>query len=87
MPENKQKTVVALLLASGRGSRFDATGRLNKLVQRLPDGHSVIGRSAARLLAAGLEVTVVAPHDPQLVQALDGANVLWCTNEAPEASA
>jgi molybdenum cofactor cytidylyltransferase len=84
MPDSSTTGVVALLLASGRGARFDPTGRINKLVQRLPDGQSVIGRSTARLIAAGLAVTVIAPKDPRLVQALDGANVTWCENPAPE---
>jgi molybdenum cofactor cytidylyltransferase len=76
--------LIALLLASGRGARFDPSGQQNKLVQRLPDGHSVIARSAYRLIEAGLAVTVVAPADERLFKALDGAPVSWCNNEAPE---
>jgi molybdenum cofactor cytidylyltransferase len=75
---------VALLLASGRGARFDPTGRQNKLVQRLSDGHTVIARSAYRLLEAGLAVVVVAPADERLIKALDGAQVSWCDNQTPE---
>jgi molybdenum cofactor cytidylyltransferase len=84
MAEANQSRPIALLLASGRGARFDPSGRENKLVQRLPDGHTVIARSACRLLEAGLAVTVVAPDDERLVKALDGAPVSWCNNLTPE---
>lgn len=75
--------VQALLLASGRGSRFDASGRINKLCQRLPNGTTVIAASAANLLLAGLPVMLVAPHDARLVEALEGIDVTWCENPEP----
>lgn len=84
MHDAKPSWPIALLLASGRGARFDPSGRANKLLQRLPDGHTVIARSAYRLLEAGLAVTVVAPADERLVKALDGAPVSWCINDTPE---
>jgi molybdenum cofactor cytidylyltransferase len=83
MPEPRVG-VAALLLASGRGSRFDATGRLNKLCQLLPDGRPVIAASAANLLAAGLSVTVVAPSDPRLASALAALELNWCENLEPD---
>lgn len=33
-----QRPVVGVLLAAGRGSRFDAAGVANKLLAPLPDG-------------------------------------------------
>ena len=84
MAEPESSRPAALLLASGRGSRFDPSGQQNKLVQRLPDGHTIIARSAYRLLEAGLAVTIVAPADERLIRALDGQPVSWCTNDTPE---
>jgi molybdenum cofactor cytidylyltransferase len=42
---------VGILLAAGRGSRFDPTGAHNKLLARLPDGGLVVAASARNLLA------------------------------------
>ncbi len=87
MPEAKGSAppgVVALLLASGKGSRFDPSGARNKLLQLLPNGSTVIGSSVAHLIAAGLPVTVVAPDDPALRAALAHYPVTWCINRQPE---
>ena len=75
--------VHALLLASGRGVRFDASGRVNKLCQPLAGGISIIAASAANLIKAGLPVTLVAPRDARLVKALSGIDVTWCENAEP----
>jgi len=75
-----------ILLAAGYGRRFDASGRQNKLLARLPDGHTVAGRSA-RTLAATLPgaLAVIRPGHPALAHELRaaGCRVL----EAPAAEA
>ncbi|MES2148363.1 MAG: nucleotidyltransferase family protein [Pseudomonadota bacterium] len=55
---------VGILLAAGRGRRFDPSGARNKLLQPLHGGESVVASSARTLLKV-LErvVAVVAPHD------------------------
>jgi molybdenum cofactor cytidylyltransferase len=54
---------VGILLAAGRGRRFDATGKRNKLLQQLPGGELVVVASARRLLAALPRVVAVVPPD------------------------
>lgn len=56
---------IGILLAAGRGRRFDPQGLRNKLLQRLPDsGEPVVVASARKLLAAvPAVVAVVAPDD------------------------
>jgi molybdenum cofactor cytidylyltransferase len=44
--------VFGILLAAGRGRRFDASGDRNKLLQTLPDGRCIAVASAMALLAA-----------------------------------
>jgi molybdenum cofactor cytidylyltransferase len=54
---------VGILLAAGRGTRFDASGVRNKLLQSLPDGTPVALQSARNLLACLPRVlAVVGPH-------------------------
>lgn len=48
-----------ILLAAGRGQRFDASGNTSKLLQRLADGKTVAEHSAASMLAVLPEVLVV----------------------------
>ena len=56
--------LTGILLAAGRGRRFDPTGDRNKLLQRLPGGEPVLVASARTLLAACARVVaVVPPHD------------------------
>lgn len=72
---------VGILLAAGRGSRFDASGATDKLLARLPGGGSVASASAAALLAAtGRVLAVVCPGKPELSDALRnaGCEVLAC---------
>jgi molybdenum cofactor cytidylyltransferase len=55
---------VGILLAAGRGCRFDPAGLRNKLLQPLADGEPVVVASARKLLAAVPRVVaVVAPDD------------------------
>ena len=61
--------VVGLLLASGFGRRFDAAGRRNKLLARLPDGRPLVAAAAATLCGVLDEVAVVVPAGGGLVEA------------------
>jgi molybdenum cofactor cytidylyltransferase len=55
-------TPVGILLAAGRGRRFDPSGVRNKLLQPLASGEPVVARSARALLAVLPKViAVVAP--------------------------
>lgn len=54
---------VAILMAAGRGRRFDPRGRRNKLLQSLPDGDLVVLASARKLLAAFARVIAVVPPE------------------------
>ncbi len=61
--------VVGLLLASGFGRRFDAGGRRNKLLARLPDGQTLVTASARALCSALEHVAVVVPSRATLIEA------------------
>jgi molybdenum cofactor cytidylyltransferase len=61
--------VVGLLLASGFGRRFDADGRRNKLLARLPDGQTLVTASARALCSALEHVAVVVPSRGTLIEA------------------
>jgi molybdenum cofactor cytidylyltransferase len=56
-------SLVGILMAAGRGRRFDPEGRRNKLLQPLPSGETVVGASARKLLAAVPRVVAVVPPD------------------------
>lgn len=75
--------VAGVLLAAGRGSRFDPTGARYKLLQLLPNGEPVVVASARALLAAVPRViAVVRPEDAVtagLLRAL-GCDVVACAN-------
>ncbi|HAK91122.1 molybdenum cofactor cytidylyltransferase [Massilia sp. UYP32] len=55
--------LTGILLAAGRGRRFDPAGQRNKLLQRLPGGELVVAASARTLLAVFPRVVAVAPPD------------------------
>lgn len=72
---------VGLLLAAGRGRRFDATGARNKLLARLPGGEPVVAASARTLLSILPDViAVVAPSDGGVADVLRalGCRVAVC---------
>jgi len=70
-----------LVLGSGRGSRFDPTGRRNKLLERLDDGQRVLAASAIAMKGALQRVAVVLPpHSSELEAALEGIDVAFVTN-------
>ena len=65
--------LTGILLAAGRGRRFDPDGVRNKLLQTLPDGEPVVVASARRLLAClPRVVAVVAPDDGGVAELLRG---------------
>lgn len=55
--------LTGILLAAGRGRRFDPAGARNKLLQRLPGGELVVAASARTLLAVFPRVVAVVPPD------------------------
>lgn len=73
--------ITGILLAAGRGRRFDPQGLRNKLLQPLPGGDRVVVASA-RLLLATCErvVAVVPPSDGGVAEALRalGCDVTIC---------
>lgn len=78
MPE-----LVGILLAAGRGKRFDPDGVQDKLLQTLPNGTAVAVAAATNLLAVLHRVVAVVRTDNQvLAQQLQdiGCTVAICTN-------
>lgn len=74
-------SVTGILLAAGRGRRFDPSGRRSKLLQPLAGGCTVAEASARNLLAVlPRVVAVVRPGDDALAAALDalGCEVRVC---------
>lgn len=61
---------VGILMAAGRGRRFDPAGARNKLLQVLPSGDPVVVASARKLLAVMPRVVAVVPPDDGGVAAL-----------------
>ena len=75
--------LVGILLAAGRGRRFDPSGARNKLLQWLPGGEVVVAASARRLLACVPRVVaVVAPGDGGVADVLRalGCEVTVCAD-------
>jgi molybdenum cofactor cytidylyltransferase len=72
--------IVGLLLAAGRGRRFDPSGSRNKLLQSLPtaSGKTVLA-SAAGNLAAALPICVVLRNDAvELITQVAGYASVQC---------
>lgn len=75
--------IVGILLAAGRGRRFDPSGAHNKLLQPLDGGEAVAVASAKNLLAAVARVVaVVRPGDEPVAAALRaaGCDVTVCAD-------
>jgi molybdenum cofactor cytidylyltransferase len=73
--------VLGVLLAAGRGRRFDPLGQRNKLLQMLPSGDIVVVASARKLLAVLPTVIAVVPPDDGGLKALlssIGCEVVVC---------
>lgn len=76
-------TPVGILLAAGRGSRFDPAGAANKLLARLPDGEPVVAASARHLLSVLPRVVAVCAEEGEVAELLRS---LGCeVNICPEA--
>ena len=74
-----------ILLAAGRGRRFDPEGVQNKLLQRLPDGARVVSRCADTLRQALTNTLVVVHPDASAVLAQlqqGGFDVTVCADAA-----
>lgn len=69
-------SVTGILLAAGCGSRFDASGRHDKLLQMLPTGDAVVAASAKNLLA--VLPRVVAVVRPQAEDVATCLRALGC---------
>ncbi|GAC1412718.1 MAG: nucleotidyltransferase family protein [Burkholderiaceae bacterium] len=81
MRNSSAYSYVGVLLAAGRGTRFDPLGKQDKLQQILPSGSSVAATSAANLLALlPVVVAVVRPDALLLAQQLAqvGCMVVIC---------
>jgi molybdenum cofactor cytidylyltransferase len=75
---------VGILLAAGKGSRFDPTGAKNKLLQPLANGDFVVSAAAENLLAAVPSVLAVVRPGANAVAAQ--LRVLGCeVSECPTA--
>jgi molybdenum cofactor cytidylyltransferase len=80
--------IVGVLLAAGRGTRFDATGAQSKLQQPLPlqEGRSVAQAAALNLRAAVTQViAVVRADDRVLAEQLAAAGCTLVRNDHAEA--
>lgn len=74
---------VGILLAAGRGRRFDPLGHQNKLLQPLGTGDSVVAASARHLLSVlSRVIAVVPPQDGGVAAALRaaGCEVVLCAD-------
>ncbi|HSY29376.1 MAG TPA: nucleotidyltransferase family protein [Burkholderiaceae bacterium] len=80
-PYGNRRQIVGILLAAGKGVRFDPSGVHNKLMQTLPGGECVAITSARTLLLAMPQVlAVVRPGANSLAAALReiGCTVVYC---------
>jgi molybdenum cofactor cytidylyltransferase len=75
-------TTIGLLLAAGRGQRFDPSGAQNKLLATLPDGDLVVAASARAMLAVLPHVIAVVPCEGGVADALRalGCDVTVCAD-------
>jgi molybdenum cofactor cytidylyltransferase len=74
-----------ILLAAGRGTRFDPSGARNKLLQPLPDGRPVaLAAACAMLQALPRVIAVLRPDADALAALLDdaGCEVSVCPDAA-----
>lgn len=85
MDQESPKSYTGILLAAGRGARFDPTGQQNKLLQLLPDGATVVAHAARNLRAAlGSVLAVIPAGSPLLCAHLssEGFAVTKCLDAA-----
>ncbi len=72
-----------ILLAAGKGKRFDASGNINKLLQLLPSGMTVAGSSAKNMLSVlPGTLAVISASGNSLVPLLElaGCEISICLN-------
>ena len=77
------RPITGLLLAAGRGTRFDPAGKQNKLLQLLPDGNAVALAAAKNLLESLSSVlAIVRPGTDILASQLHalGCEITVCPN-------
>jgi molybdenum cofactor cytidylyltransferase len=76
--------LIGVLLAAGRGRRFDPAGHNNKLLAALPNGDPVAVASARAMLAILPRVIAVVPSEGALADALRtaGCEVTLCPEAA-----
>ncbi|TCS34375.1 molybdenum cofactor cytidylyltransferase [Paucimonas lemoignei] len=67
MASHSSSAYAGILLAAGRGSRFDPAGRQNKLLQLLADGETVVAHAAMNLRAALCHTLAVIPAGSPLL--------------------
>ncbi|PFH09126.1 molybdenum cofactor cytidylyltransferase [Collimonas sp. PA-H2] len=74
--------IVGLLLAAGRGRRFDPTGIQSKLLQKLPtaDGRTVLASAAAKLAATLPLCIVLRPDVPEQIAQITEYPWVQCAN-------
>lgn len=85
MQDLQSRPYVGILLAGGRGTRFDPSGTLDKLQQLLPNARTVAVTAATNLLAAVTHVVaVVRPDAGDLARELAqlGCEVVVCDDAA-----
>jgi molybdenum cofactor cytidylyltransferase len=82
--QDGEPTAAGLLLAAGRGARFDASGKQNKLLAPF-QGRTVVEQSAANLAAAlQNKIAVIRPDATSLRKQLEsqGYRVVECPDAA-----
>jgi molybdenum cofactor cytidylyltransferase len=84
MQQPDARRIAGILLAAGKGTRFDPSGARNKLLQPLNGNEPVATASARNLLAALPQVVaVIRPQSTALAEALDAIGCM--TTECAEA--
>jgi molybdenum cofactor cytidylyltransferase len=74
--------IIGIMLAAGRGTRFDPTGQRNKLLAPLPDGRTVLRASCANLLPwVDRLVVVTGAHGAPLRAALADLPLAWVESD------
>jgi len=83
---NYASCATGVLLAAGRGTRFDSSGQSNKLLAPLAEHGMSVACAAARRLRASVPtvLAVVRPGDDTLAQALNaaGCDVIFAPDAA-----
>ena len=72
--------ITGILLAAGKGMRFDPTGVQNKLLQHIPSGEKVVVAAARTMLAVFPEVVAVVRDEGEVSASLRalGCKVVVC---------